>query len=184
MIECEIKLKIKNPEEIRSKLLSLGFTESDQLTETDTYFDNNNGDIRSNDNALRVRETINHTDNHKYCQINYKGKKLDDKTMSRPEYEVEVSSAEDMAKILSFLGYYPVSVQVKKKRTTLRDASLTACIDYVEGLGDFLELEAIVANEVQKDSELNRINGILAKLGYSLADTTTTSYLSALQNMQ
>lgn len=184
MIECEIKLKIKNPEEIKNKLLSLGFTESARLTETDTYFDNQNGDIRSNDNALRIRETINHTKNHTYCQINYKGKKLDNKTMSRPEYEVEVSSAEDMAKILSFLGYYPVSVQVKKNRTTLRDVSLTACIDCVEGLGDFLELEAIVANEDQKDYELNRINGILAKLGYSLADTTTTSYLSALQNMQ
>lgn len=183
MIECEIKLKINNPDEIKQKLLSLNFIECENLTETDTYFDTTNGDIRSNDQALRIRKTINHTLGLSLCQINYKGKKLDDITMSRPEYETEVSDADSMTKILNCLGYYPVTPIVIKNRTTLRLLHLNACIDSVNGLGDFLELEAIVSTEHEKEEELKRISDILSKLGYSMADTTTTSYLSALQNL-
>ena len=90
MIEVEIKLKIKNIDTVKSDLVALGFTESDTLTETDTYFDNKNGDIRKSDNALRIRETINHTTKEQFCQINFKGKKYDNKSMTRPEFETFV----------------------------------------------------------------------------------------------
>ena len=181
MIECEVKLKIEKPKEIIDKLTALDFVECDQLTETDTYFDNRNNEIRDNDSALRVRETVNHTTSQTYSQINFKGKRLDKKTMSRPEYESEVDSAETMIKILGNLGYNPVSPKVIKNRKIMRSHSITACVDSVEGLGDFLELEVIVETEKEKEQELTRIEGILASLGYSINDTTTTSYLSALQ---
>lgn len=181
MIECEVKLKIENTKEIIDKLSSLGFVECDQLTEIDTYFDNKDNYIRDNDSALRVRETVNHTTNQTYSQINFKGKRLDEKTMSRPEYESEVDAADTMIKILECLGYKPVTPQVKKSRRIMRAASLTACVDSVEGLGDFLELEVIVETEKEKEKELIRIEDILSNLGYSISDTTTTSYLSALQ---
>lgn len=183
MIECEVKLKIENPIEIKRKILALDFTEYESLTETDTYFDNEKGDIRGNDKALRIRETINHTKDLTYCQINLKEKKLDNKSMSRHEFESDIAYADAMTRILEGIGYYPVSPQVIKHRTVLRSSFINACIDSVEGLGDFLELEAIVATEEQKESELMRIEGILISLGYSLKDTTTVSYLSALQNI-
>lgn len=183
MIECEVKLKITNPEHIKKMLISLGFIEKEILTETDTYYDTPNGDIRLNDRALRIRETVNHSLNTKQCTINFKDKKLDTISMSRPEYEDEIGDASTINKILECLGYSPVSPQVIKKRLVLRASSINACIDSVEGLGDFLELEAIVANEGKKISELERIEGILSELGYSLSDTTTISYLSALQNL-
>ena len=183
MIECEVKLKIDDRNAVKSKLLALNFTEHDSLTETDTYFDTKNGDIRLNDRALRIRETINHSTGQTYSQINFKDKKLDDKSMSRHEYENEVSDADTMAKILNCLGYFAVAPIVKKNRTLLRSSSLNACIDSVEGLGDFLELEAIVATEEEKEAALNMISGILNSIGYSMADTTRTSYLSALQEL-
>ena len=181
MIECEIKLKIEDINTVKEKLLSLGFKECDSVTETDTYFDNEKNDIRLNDQALRIRETINHTNGNIFCQINFKDKKFDNNSMSRPEYESEVASAETILKILSCLGYSPVSPKVRKERIFLQEHSITACLDTVDGLGDFLELEVIVETEKQKDQELEKIAGLLDKIGYSIADTTTTSYLSALQ---
>lgn len=181
MIECEVKLKIENKELVKSKLISLGFAECDSLTETDTYFDNSSSDIRTNDRALRIRATVNHTAGNTYCQINFKDKKLDDKSMSRHEYENEISDANSMTKILNCLGFFPVTPIVKKERIFLRSSLLNACIDTVDGLGDFIELEAIVATEEEKEEALDVISGILDSIGYSMSDTTRTSYLSMLQ---
>lgn len=181
MIECEVKLKINNPDTIKQKLLALGFIEGDHLTETDIYFDNKNGDIRSNDNALRIRETVNHSSKKSYYQFNYKGKKLDDVSVSRPEYELEISDSVAMKTILEQLGYYPVSPIVVKARTLLHTADINACLDSVKDLGDFLELEVMAETEELKDRELERIGKILNSLGYSISETTTISYLSALQ---
>ena len=182
MIECEVKLKIDNKKVVESKLLSLGFIESDSLTETDTYFDNCNGDIRLNDRALRVRETVDLSTKETYCQINFKDKKLDNKSMSRHEYETEVANGSEITKILECLGYSPVSPKVIKNRKSLKSDLINACIDSVDGLGDYLELEAIVATEFEKEDALNKISAILEILGYSMADTIRTSYLSMLQN--
>lgn len=181
MIEVEIKLKIEDIDTVKTGLLHLGFKESDVLTETDTYFDNNNGDIRHSDKALRIRETINHTANSHYCQINFKGEKFDDKSMTRPEFETSVENANAIIGILNGLGFYAVTPKVIKLRRELKASDVNACIDTVEGLGDFLELESVIEDNQNKDIAFSKLNQILNALGYSLEDTTTTSYLSALQ---
>lgn len=181
MIEVEIKLKISDPDDIKNKLLTLGFSEHEFLTETDTYFDNKNGDIRNSDKALRIRETINHTTNKHFCQVNFKGEKYDNKSMTRPEFETCVENADALLNIINGIGFYSVEPKVIKMRHVLINSTMKAYIDSVKGLGDFLELEIVTDNEESKDKELNRINSILVALGYSMTDTTTTSYLSALQ---
>lgn len=202
MIEVEIKLRIKNKSQIKEKLIELGFLEYETLTETDTYFDTKNGDIRLSDQALRIRETINHTTKTSSVTLNFKGKKLDNISVTRPEFETTVSNGESMFEILKSLGYHPVEPKVIKLRQELKlspentcsdptdscidsvniaSGSINACIDSVTGLGDFLELESVIENDADKDGELAKLSNILSILGYSMDDTTTTSYLSALQ---
>lgn len=183
MVEVEIKLKIDSVDTIKSKLLALGFAECGTLVETDTYFDNRNGDIRSSDNALRIRKTVNKETGSSFAQINFKEKKLDNKSMSRHEYESDVTDAEAISHILEGLGYRPVSPLVIKTRRELKSSDINACIDTVEGLGDYLELETMTESEADRESALAKLEDVLCKLGYSLSDTTTTSYLSALQNL-
>ena len=181
MIECEIKLKIDNPEAIKKKLVSMGFIEGEVLTETDTYFDNKNNDVRMSDCALRIRETVNHNDGSHFCQINFKGKKYDNKSVTRPEFETGIENAAAVTSILNGLGFFPVTPQVIKTRQLLSSLDVNACIDTVDGLGHYLELESMAENEDEKESKLNKIIQILSDLGYSIDDTTTTSYLSKLQ---
>ena len=59
MIEVEIKLPIKNKEEVSAKLQEMGFVKADLICEEDVYFDNASGQIRKQGEALRVRKVQN-----------------------------------------------------------------------------------------------------------------------------
>ena len=59
---------------------------------------------------------------------------------------------------------------------------MTACVDQVTGLGDFLELEIIVEDETRREAALREIEILLGKLGYTMQDTTRTSYLSMIES--
>ena len=61
---------------------------------------------------------------------------------------------------------------------------MTACIDQVQDLGDFLELEMVITEDKNKDDALGQIEKMLQRLGYSLKDTTRNSYLSMLQHVE
>ena len=181
MIEVEVKLPVEDLNEIKRKLVKIGFEESSFIEERDTYFDNQQGDIRANDEALRVRETKDHRTGKIRAQINFKGKKLDAGTMTREELETGVENGEISRKILQAIGYIPVAPEVIKERIMLRRESVTACLDNVRGLGEFLELEILADSKKQKDAALGQIENILNNLGYQISDTVRTAYLSMLQ---
>ena len=184
MIEVEIKFPLTDPEEIKSRLLESGFQELRYIEERDTYCDNKEGHIRANDEALRVRETKDHCTGEVRAQINFKGKKLDARTMTRKELETGVEDGAVCREILREIGYEPVAPEVVKNRLMLKKESVmavTACLDSVCGLGDFLELEILVEGESEKDDALAQIETILNELGCQVSDTVRTSYLSMLQ---
>ena len=54
------------------------------------------------------------------------------------------------------------------------------CLDQVERLGDFLELEVIAEQESERKEILSKMEDLLAILGYHMSDTVQTSYLSML----
>lgn len=181
MIEVEVKLPIPDPEGVKNRILEAGFKEQRFIEERDTYFDNTRGDIRANGEALRVRETKDCRTGKKQAQINYKGKKLDTQTMTRRELETGVEDGAVCREILQAIGYSPAEPEVIKIRTMLQKDSVTACLDNVRGLGDFLELEILVESEEKKDAALGQIKDILNSLGYQVSDSVQTSYLSMLQ---
>lgn len=181
MIEVEVKLPVTDLAEIKAKLLKTGFKETGFIEEHDTYFDNKQGDIRANGEALRVRETKDHLSGKRRAQINFKGKKLDTRTMTRRELQTGVEDGTICKNILQAIGYAPAAPEVIKDRTMLQNGSVTACLDYVHGLGEFLELEILVRSDEEKGAALAQIESILNNLGYQISDTVRTSYLSMLQ---
>ena len=181
MIEVEVKLPVADLDTIKGKLLKMGFKETAIIKEHDTYFDNRHGDIRANGEALRVRETKDHLTGESRAQINFKGKKMDTRTMTREELETGVENGEICRNILQAIGYAPAGPEVIKDRTVMQKESITACLDYVHGLGGFLELEILADSEEEKDVALKRIENILNSLGYQISDTVRMSYLYMLQ---
>ena len=181
MIEVEVKLPVADLDTIKGKLLKMGFRETAFIEECDTYFDNRQGDIRANGEALRVRETKDYLTGESRAQINFKGKKLDTCTMTREELETGVENGEICRNILQVIGYAPAEPEVIKDRTMMQKESITACLDNVRGLGGFLELEILADSEEKKETALSQIENILNSLGYRISDTVRMSYLSMLQ---
>ena len=180
MIEVEIKLPITNIDMVRQQLIEQGFVMSDAVTEEDTYFDDSGNRILTSGCALRIRESTNLQSGDILCTVNYKGPRLDSDTMTREESETTIGDANTVKSIFKALGLQPAAPVVRKKRFLMKKQDVNACLDDVEGLGAFLELE-IIADDYQKDEALGRINTLLKLLGYQTTDTVTQSYLSMLQ---
>ena len=203
MIEVEIKLPlrqrdnaVKETDRIAAALCGMGFRKAARFRQRDSYFDNAAGEIRAGGKALRIRKTEDLIQGGVTAELNFKGPRLDQVSMTRQELETEVGQAETGRQILAALGYFPVPPEVVKERTEYRRENITACLDRVQGLGDFLELEIIVPESPDatdggreaagrgcggREAALRRLETILGELGYQMRDTVTRSYLSMLQ---
>lgn len=202
MVEVEVKLKIDSAEIIEKKLLAQGFSFQEAYFQEDKYFDSKDGEIRKGGQALRLRviravdsldkenpeqpsqEDRKQVQKETVC-ITYKGEKLDSVSMTRQELETWVADKEVMEKILGALGFHAVPPSVKKTRREflLSHCNMHACLDDVEGLGAFLELE-VMAEEKDRTTAMEKIERMLQVLGYELSDTGTNSYLSMLQGIE
>ena len=167
MIEVEVKARA--PHAIEEKIIDLGGAKIGDENHVDLYFNSPSHDFAQTDEALRIR--IKETG----ADLTYKGPKLDPDTKSRREVRVKIDDPVAMEAILLAVGFYRAAV-VRKRRTkyTLEEAVL--CVDDVEGLGKFIEVEIPGGEDwpVQKRSVLD----IMARLGIS--ESIRESYLELL----
>ncbi|MGN0392328.1 MAG: class IV adenylate cyclase [Bariatricus sp.] len=177
--EIEIKMPVEDLNGLKRRLLRKGFQEEVTIRENDMYYNSEYHDVKKLGEALRIRKSTDVATGQTKAQINFKGEKIDQVSMSRLEYETGVDNPEYMDKILRALGFFQVA-GVTKTRCYMKRDEMTACLDQVEGLGDFLELEVIVADESLREGYLQMMEGLLAELGLSMRDTVRTSYLSML----
>lgn len=181
--EIEIKIPIEDPERIMKSLLIRGFQKYQKVIEEDMYYNSEYHDVRKHDEALRIRKTRDLLTGKTRAQINFKGKKMDQISMSRREYETGIEDPDCMEKILGAIGFTQVA-GVKKTRNYLRREEMTACLDQVENLGNFLELEVIVRKEKLRERYLSQMREILQELGLSMDNTVRASYLSMLMGKE
>ena len=181
MIEVEVKLKIDNRTSVEEQLRDHGFCLHKRVKETDTYFDGGLYGIKKSGQALRVRKTVDYMTGVEKSELNFKGAKIDTVSMARLELETEVENGDVAMKILEVIGFHKAEPRVIKERWLMSRDDLHACLDEVEGLGSFLELEIMVEDEGNRPEALGRIEEILEKLGYTMKDTTRVSYLGQLQ---
>ena len=193
MIEVELKLPIYKRSATEAALVREGFTPGDLVREYDLYFTGAAKNFIKSDEALRIRTSENLHKRTSKSFLTYKGRKLDQVSMTRKELETGIEDAGTAAEILTALGYenqYPVS----KLRQYYHRDDVTACVDQVEGLGSFLELELLVPETgsasnsgrkpISREEALSHLTQILTRLGYSMEETTCRSYLSMIMARQ
>lgn len=179
MIEVEVKLPLYRRPATEKKLAELGFAPEDLVRESDMYYNSVSHDFMKTDEALRIRHCDNMTRLTSRSVLTYKGPKMDRVSMTRREVETEIGSREACEAILESLGYTPF-FPVDKLRQYYRKGEVTACVDMVENLGSFLELEILVEEEAGRIEALKKIETILHDLDLSLKESTTLSYLCML----
>lgn len=181
MIEVEVKIPVENIDTIKERLLKTGFLYQTTVKEIDTYFTSDHYDMRKHDKALRIRKTENLDTGEIKAQLNCKGPKLDNISMTRKETEMEIREPEKMEEILKELEFYPASCRVKKNRSYYSMENMTAAADQVENLGSFLELEILVGKETDREKGLAEMDRVMENLGCDREETVQSSYLSMLE---
>ncbi len=194
MVEVDVKLPLTGKCDIANKLVESGFKQGNRVRETDIYFNGIDRDFRKSDEALRIRKTESidggamTSDSDELAKnlsnevhvLTYKGKKLDNISMSREETEIKIDDFDGMKTVLESLGFRPV-FPVIKERQYYYSEEMTACLDFVKDLGWFLELEIIVECEDKRECALDMIKKQIEELGFSMDDTIRTSYLSMFE---
>ena len=128
--------------------------EHDQV---DEYFNHPCRDFAVTDEALRLRMDSR-------GRITYKGPKIDRFTKTREEIELDVEDLDKMALILVRLGFRRVAKVSKRRKEYLIDG-VTVCLDSVEGLGDFVELEVQGEDAEEGRSRIERLRDELGLVG-------------------
>lgn len=147
MLEIELKARVDNLGLVREQLHNLRAEQEARVMEHDLYMNAPHRDFGITDEALRIRHV-----GERYT-LTYKGpKKQGFDLKAREELNCAVESGEVMTRIFLSLGFRRVA-EVKKWREYYHFRDATVCLDEVEGLGDFVEIELNNPGDVERPAE-------------------------------
>lgn len=178
MLEIEQKFAGADFVALERVLASWGLTTFELHDEEDQYLAPPDRDFRLTGEAFRLRRM------GKNAFFTYKGPKQQSEVKARVELELPLPAGDDMPaqylQLFRHLGYRPVAVVRKhRKQYSLTRAGFTmqVCLDDVEELGRFAEVE-IVAPEDQLPQAEKALLDLAAEL--SLVNVERRSYLTML----
>lgn len=169
MKEIEVKACAQNFDQLIEKLKELGCNLSQPLVQKDVVYLANGvemSDIKRGNVAMRIRNS------NGTRTLNLK-KQLENE-LDCVEYETIIENPESTHKMLIQMGYHKVSLVEKTRRTcTYKDMNI--CIDVVQNLGNFIEVEKLSedADSLKTQEELFRF---LESLGLKREDRIFKGY--------
>ncbi|MBI4262503.1 class IV adenylate cyclase [Candidatus Uhrbacteria bacterium] len=173
-MEIEVKARLKDKNGVEKKLIALGCSFSVPKTQDDTVWTAMVGSLKtflSNDAFFRIRI-------QNCSKVILTAKRPKTKTgqasLVKHEYEVVVDSADEARGILKLMGLHE-AVQVVKVRRTAKYKEYVICLDEVEKLGDFIEIEKFGEKESAQKTQ-NEMLGLLQELGIPPEDVVKKGY--------
>ncbi len=172
MREIEIKLKVNNLEELEKKLKENGCEISDEIKQHDVVYAKV-GDTHDYDKAYEGCITVRIRNQDGISILNLKQQKSNE--MDNLEYETIVEDREAMHQILLALGWKP-EVEVKKIRKKGKLGEYEICLDNVEELGTFVELEKMTDDNADVEKIREELFETLKPYGLSKKDEEKIGY--------
>ena len=172
-IEVEVKFRVANLEDVEYKLLEWGAKLVEIVVQRDHYFNHPSRDFAKSDEALRIREE------GELVYITYKGPKFDSKSKTRKEIEFKISQRDEANEMLQLLGFERVLVVSTQRREYKLD-EITWCLDEVDGLGFFIELEKMIKSKKETKQVLAEMFRIVKKIDLNPDDNITKSYMELI----
>lgn len=178
MIEVELKFSVESLAAIGEQFTQLGAVAESKSIQSDEYLNDPLRDFSKQDLALRIRNS-----DGKYC-LTFKGPKLDPKAKIRREIEMPLmdeSAATQMKSVFEEIGFFSVAKVVKQREHLAiqwQGEKILICLDNVTDVGQFVELELIVDDEVGMEQAKHKLFALAEEVG--LSGTIQTSYLHLL----
>lgn len=171
MREVEIKLKVKNLEALEEKLRAKGLTISKEVFQHDVIYshasDSFTGRSKEGHTIIRIRKQ----DGIAILTLKYqKSGELD-----CLEYESVVKDPDQVHEMLRILGWNP-EIEVKKLRKKGKLGEYEICLDKVEKLGTFVELEKLAADNIDPEPVREELFKVLESFGLSREDNMIHGY--------
>lgn len=171
MREVEVKLKVDNLEELEEKLRVKGLAISKEVFQHDTVYSRDTDPFsdRSKEGHTVIR--IRRQDGVSILTLKYqKSGELD-----CLEYESEVKNPEQINTMLRILGWKP-EIEVKKLRKKGKLGEYEICLDTVEGLGTFVELEKLAEDDIDPEPVREELFKTLESFGLSRENNMVHGY--------
>ncbi len=171
MKEIEVKARIRNPEELRAKLTALGCQFSEPVAQDDTVYLQRPLEIKDGGQrgivALRIRRQA----GKNILTV----KKQLENGLDKIEYEIVVDDPAQAHAMIEVLDFHQVS-HVNKTRQKCTYNDLEICLDEVEGLGSFIEVEKMADEESDSEAIQAELFSWLISLGIKEEDRATKGY--------
>lgn len=174
MKEVEVKAKINNPDNLTTQLKDLGCELGDPIIQNDIIFlpaGLSYEDDLLGRNILRIRKTDG--------RIVFTLKQPQSNELDCIEKELEIGDVENMEEILKLVGFYE-AVRVNKTRVKCKYKDYKICIDKVEELGDFIEVEKITDEDAAKVQD--ELFDFLQSIGVDKDDREVHGYDTLMYN--
>lgn len=100
-------------------------------------------------------------------------KRPTDNEMACLEFETEVADRDQMHEAIQHMGFYP-TVRIAKTRRTARLGDVSLCLDGVEHIGAFLEIENVIGPGQTGEAVQAELHTFACSFGVELERTTDT----------
>lgn len=173
MREIEIKATITSVRSIIDVLAAQNIVVTEPVTQHDRVYGQNGIDGGGDNTApwLRIRtETRRGVVRHLFTL-----KRSVTNQMDSIEHETEVTDAVELEAIIRQLSFVPYS-DLTKTRQTAHMGDIEICIDTVDGLGSFIEVEKLTDEDVDYDVVAAELWQVLNRLGVQAEDEVTDGY--------
>jgi len=173
MREIEIKARVADKSALIEVLKAQNITLSDSVIQRDQVFgiEGVSGGDGQSQPWLRIRtETKDDTTKQIFTL-----KKSVTSQLDSIEHETEIADEKELAKIIEHIGFAPYSDSTKT-RAKARIGEIEICIDTVEGLGDFIEVEKLTDEDADIDEVTNELWNVLDQFGVTHDQQVTDGY--------
>ena len=165
-------MKIESFEPIIEKLIELGCNISESIIQDDIIFGKQELGSEGR-NILRIRKS-----NNEYL-FTLKRDITDE--LDCIEKEIKINDPDVMKEIIELLGYFEV-IKVNKKRIRCKYKDYEICLDDVENLGFFVEIEKFSDNDAE--SVRKELTDFLESLGIDLSGRVLQGYDTMLEQKE
>ena len=171
MIEMELKALLKNKSQVMKKLEKCGCEWGLVCLQEDIIYEKNNMQEVVHAPIFRIRKCKDKT----ILTL----KVLEEDFDTAEELELNISDEKTMDKMLQTIGF-STRIQIVKRRETTNYKGFNICIDEVEGLGDFIEVERVGEKRNDKNIIYKEIRKLLLELGVKEEDLRKEKYYEML----
>ncbi len=148
-MEIEAKIAVDDLKPVEAQLKRIGGSRKGEYAETDSFFDFEDQRFKLADSALRLRDRKDLHSGQSTFRLTFKGPRQPGPFKHRREIEFSVDRPEKAGDLLEALGL-KMFARYTKSRSSWSVENCTVEVDFLEGIGRFVEVEGPDEQSIRK----------------------------------